>query len=87
MRSRGSITSLTLKGGGGNDMGVGINAAGKLRPTPKIVIVLTDGFTPWPTSLPKGVESLIVCLTMKESLNTTPRWAKTILIEKEGHGS
>ena len=83
LRSRGAITSLKLTGGGGTDMGVGIAAAGKLRPTPKIVIVLTDGFTPWPTSLPKGVETLIVCLTAEESLSTTPNWAKTILIEKD----
>jgi len=83
LRSRGAITTLKLTGGGGTDMGVGIAAAGKLRPTPKIVIVLTDGFTPWPTSLPKGVETLIVCLTAEESLNTTPNWAKTILIEKD----
>ena len=83
LRSRGAITTLKLTGGGGTDMGVGISAAGKLRPTPKIVIVLTDGFTPWPTSLPKGVETLIVCLTAEESLSTTPNWAKTILIEKD----
>jgi predicted metal-dependent peptidase len=83
LRSRGAITTLKLTGGGGTDMGVGIAAAGKLRPTPKIVIVLTDGFTPWPTSLPKGVETLIVCLTAEESLNTTPNWAKTILIDKD----
>ena len=83
LRSRGAITTLKLTGGGGTDMGVGIAAAGKLRPTPKIVIVLTDGFTPWPTSLPKGVETLIVCLTAEESLSTTPNWAKTILIEKD----
>ncbi|TRZ84391.1 MAG: hypothetical protein D4R83_08865 [Streptomycetaceae bacterium] len=83
LRSRGAITSLKMTGGGGTDIGVGIAAAGKLRPTPKIVIVLTDGFTPWPTSLPKGVETLIVCLTAEESLSTTPNWAKTILIEKD----
>jgi predicted metal-dependent peptidase len=83
LRSRGAITTLKLTGGGGTDMGVGIAAAGKLRPTPKIVIVLTDGFTPWPTSVPKGVETLIVCLTAEESLNTTPNWAKTILIDKD----
>ena len=62
-------------------MGVGIAAAGHLRPTPKIVIVLTDGYTGWPEDLPKGVESLIVCLTVAESLETTPTWAKKILIE------
>ena len=83
LRSRGAITSLKLLGGGGTDMGVGIAAAGKLRPTPKIVIVLTDGFTPWPASLPKGIETLIVCLTAEQSLATTPSWAKTILIEKD----
>ena len=81
LRSREAITSLRLQGGGGTDMGVGITAAGQLRPTPKIIIVLTDGFTPWPDTLPKGVESMIVCLTVGESLATTPSWAKKILIE------
>jgi predicted metal-dependent peptidase len=81
LRSRGAIATLKLHGGGGTDMGVGIAAAGNLRPTPKIVIVLTDGYTGWPEDLPKGVETLIVCLTVAESLETTPTWAKKILIE------
>ena len=81
LRSRGAITSLRLQGGGGTDMGVGIAAAGQLRPTPKIIVVLTDGFTPWPDTLPKGVESMIVCLTVGDSLATAPSWAKKILIE------
>jgi hypothetical protein len=62
-------------------MGIGIAAAGQLRPTPKIIVVLTDGFTPWPDTLPKGVETMIVCLTVAESIKTSPTWAKTILIE------
>jgi predicted metal-dependent peptidase len=81
LRSRGAITSLRLQGGGGTDMGIGIAAAGQLRPTPKIIVVLTDGFTPWPDTLPKGVETMIVCLTVAESIKTSPAWAKTILIE------
>ena len=81
LRSRGAITSLRLQGGGGTDMGIGIAAAGQLRPTPKIIVVLTDGFTPWPDTLPKGVETMIVCLTVAESIKTSPTWAKTILIE------
>jgi len=83
LRSRGAITSLRLQGGGGTDMGVGITAAGKLRPTPKIIVVLTDGYTPWPDTLPKGVESMIVCLTVNDSLETAPTWAKKILIEED----
>jgi predicted metal-dependent peptidase len=83
LRSRGAIATLKLHGGGGTDMGVGIAAAGNLRPTPKIVIVLTDGYTGWPEDLPKGVETLIVCLTAAESIQTAPSWAKKILIEEE----
>lgn len=64
-------------------MGVGIAAAGNLRPTPKILIVLTDGYTPWPNSLPKGVESMIVCSTVMENMDTSPSWAKKVFIEEE----
>ena len=83
LRSRNAIASLRLHGGGGTDMGVGIAAAGNLRPTPKILIVLTDGYTPWPNSLPKGVESMIVCLTVMENMDTSPSWAKKVFIEEE----
>ena len=83
LRSRGAITSIRLHGGGGTDMGIGIAAAGQLRPTPKIVIVLTDGYTPWPDTLPKGVESMIVCLTIDGTLDGVPHWAHKILIEKD----
>jgi predicted metal-dependent peptidase len=83
LRSRGAITTLRLHGGGGTDMGVGIAAAGLLRPTPKIIVVFTDGYTGWPDGLPKGVETMIVCLTASECLETTPSWARKILIERD----
>jgi predicted metal-dependent peptidase len=83
LRSRGAITTLRLHGGGGTDMGVGIAAAGLLRTTPKIIVVFTDGYTGWPDGLPKGVETMIVCLTASECLETTPSWAKKILIERD----
>jgi hypothetical protein len=63
-------------------MGVGIAAAGLLRPTPKIIVVFTDGYTGWPDALPKGVETMIVCLTAIECLEKTPSWAKKIFIER-----
>lgn len=47
-----SARQVTLAGGGGTDMAHGIEAAARLRPRPTIIVVLTDGFTPWPTQPP-----------------------------------
>ena len=83
LKSRGAIESLKLPGGGGTDMGVGIKAAAALKPLPKILIILTDGFTPWPETVNQKIEKVIVCLTMKESESDVPRWAEVIMIEEE----
>ena len=40
-----------LRGGGGTDMVAGIDAAVELQPPPDAVIVLTDGYTPYPKML------------------------------------
>ncbi|MGH3305853.1 MAG: VWA-like domain-containing protein [Streptosporangiaceae bacterium] len=52
---RGQLSAqVDLVGGGGTDMGTGIAAASVLRPRPAIIVVLTDGFTPWPDEPPRG---------------------------------
>ncbi len=42
--------------GGGTDMRVGIKAADEGKPRPNVIILLTDGYTPWPEkcSMPKA---------------------------------
>ena len=42
-----TLGAIRLEGGGGTDMGAGLDAAAALRPRPDLIIVLTDGFTPW----------------------------------------
>ena len=37
----------------------GIAAAARLRPRPQVVVVLTDGYTPWPRSAPEGISVVV----------------------------
>ncbi|TDE58843.1 VWA domain-containing protein [Nonomuraea mesophila] len=53
-------SDIELVGGGGTDMGAGIAAAMALRPRPDLVIVLTDGETPWPGQRPAA--HVVACL-------------------------
>jgi predicted metal-dependent peptidase len=46
---------VQLIGGGGTDMGRGISESARLRPRPDVIVVLTDGWTPWPEMAPPGV--------------------------------
>ena len=50
---------IELLGGGGTDMGVGITEALALQPRPSVVVVLTDGLTPWPSAPIPGVKIVV----------------------------
>lgn len=71
---------VRLAGGGGTDMGVGIDAARRLRPQPTVVIVLTDGYTPWPATPPVGIRVVVGLL----GGGVTPAWAKAVRVDTEG---
>jgi predicted metal-dependent peptidase len=76
-------TQVRLAGGGGTDMGAGIERAAALRPRPSVVIVLTDGYTPWPDQPPPGIRVIVGLLTegTRPSGWVPPDWARTVLIE------
>ncbi|HOL18560.1 MAG TPA: VWA-like domain-containing protein, partial [Bacillota bacterium] len=67
---------VQLAGGGGTNMGAGLEAAAKLKPTPQVAVVITDSYTPWPDTAPRGMK-VVVALTGE---GKTPEWAKTIKI-------
>ncbi|MDP4127545.1 MAG: VWA-like domain-containing protein [Bacillota bacterium] len=67
---------IKLAGGGGTDMGVGLEAAARLRPLPQLGIVITDGHTPWPDRPPRGMKVIAVLL----GDGTAPDWTNVIQI-------
>jgi predicted metal-dependent peptidase len=73
---------VSLAGGGGTDMGAGIEAAAALRPRPSVTIVLTDGYTPWPERPPPGMR-VVVGLLREGGFGAweAPEWARTVLID------
>ena len=72
-------TDATLIGGGGTDMRVGIAAATQQRPRPDLIVVLTDGYTPWPTTPPPGSAVIVAILGRPgETLLGTPPWVTRI---------
>jgi len=67
---------IKLIGGGGTDMRVGIAKALELHPRPDVIIVLTDGYTPWPERRPAA--DVIVCLVGKYHASSGPEWARVV---------
>lgn len=73
---------IQLAGGGGTDMGVGIEALAKARPRPHVIVILTDGWTPYPTEPPRGIQ-VVVCLigAGHAGPKSVPTWARAIEVE------
>ena len=73
-----SISDVTLIGGGGTDLRVGIDAALAARPRADVLVCVTDGGSPWyERRLPVP---LIVALIGKHATDTAPAWAKTVRV-------
>jgi predicted metal-dependent peptidase len=88
---------LQLAGGGGTDMGAGIATALARRPRPDVIVVLTDGYTPWPERPPPA--RVVVGLIRPGQAGgragqaggravvadwQPPGWARTVVISEAG---
>lgn len=71
-----SAAQVRLAGGGGTDLRVGIDAAAALRPRPQLLVVLTDGRTPWPAAPPSGVRVVVALLERSDVV--PPAWAVVV---------
>ncbi|MFE6930681.1 VWA-like domain-containing protein [Streptomyces sp. NPDC057699] len=72
-----SAEQITLEGGGGTDMRVGIAAALAAPERPGVVIVLTDGQTPWPDETPS---CRLIAVLVGPSAPAAPPWAETVRV-------
>ncbi|MGW4821900.1 vWA domain-containing protein [Streptomyces sp. NPDC004227] len=68
---------ISLGGGGGTDMRVGIAAALAARDRPTIVVVLTDGFTPWPDEIPS---CRLIAALIGPGAPHPPTWVETVRV-------
>tara|TARA_R110000824_G_scaffold109213_2_gene256690 strand:+ start:1176 stop:2681 length:1506 start_codon:yes stop_codon:yes gene_type:complete len=74
------IADIVVRGGGGTNMCNGIDAVLAEKPRPNIIVVFTDGYTPWPYKAPKNVR--IICCLVGECVDSdTPNWMKTVRVE------
>ena len=68
---------LSLTGGGGTDMREGIAAALLVTPRPDVVVVLTDGFTPWPS---EPASARVIAGLLGEDPPAPPTWMESVRI-------
>jgi predicted metal-dependent peptidase len=74
-----SLRQVELLGGGGTDMGRGLERVSKLRPRPEVAIVITDGHTPWPEKGPERIRVIVV--RTDHNSPKAPEWAKEVVID------
>lgn len=77
---------IALMGGGGTDLRAGFAKALRSRPRPDVLVVLTDGQTPWPADRP-GCRTVVGLFRREGSWSErdtdyvrTPEWARMVEI-------
>jgi len=78
------VQDVRLVGGGGTDLRVGVTAAAVLRPAVDLVVVATDGDTPWPERPPReNPGATWVVLLLDGPRDGVPAWMRTITVPRE----
>ena len=78
-----TVKKAVLAGGGGTDMRVGIEAALDEKQAPDVVVVLTDGYTPWPDERPAGRSRFVAGIVRPEGadegdMSQVPDWMRAV---------
>jgi predicted metal-dependent peptidase len=73
-----NLEQVKLLGGGGTDMGLGIERA--VKDGHDLVVVLTDGYTPWPEKAPRAAVVVGLIHPKGQEPPEAPPWAKVVPI-------
>jgi len=73
------VDDVQLVGGGGTDMRVGIAAAEAGNPHPDVIVVFTDGYTPWPDR-PTRARLVVAIIGSQATAEHVPDWATTVRV-------
>jgi predicted metal-dependent peptidase len=68
---------VALLGGGGTDMAEAIETVLAARPVPDLIVVITDGLTPWPAARPRR-EVIVALLPAAVGRPAPPSWAQVV---------
>lgn len=80
IRYKGARSIAQISGNGGTDMRIGIDEAVKMRPT--LIVVITDGGTPWPATKPRiPVVACVVGPQTEQLAELTPDWMPTVTVD------
>ena len=79
-----SLTDIELVGGGGTDLRVGITAALQLKHRVNLIVVLTDGNTPWPQTPPSI--PVVIALHHRSPNSPSPPWGHIVEIGEQTRG-
>ncbi len=85
---RGTSSLEDVAGRGGTDMGPGIAHATAMRPRPTTIVVVTDGYTPWPQEKPRV--PVVICVVGRGDLSrlveAAPEWATVVAVDPDEGG-
>ena len=83
-----SASQLPLRGGGGTDLRPAITALATHRRRPSVVVVCTDGLTPWPLDAPSGCTVIVVLLPPADGHRPPrpPSWAEVVHLDLHDAG-
>ena len=77
-----SVRQVALAGGGGTDMGAIVEEICRRRKAPDVIVVVTDGYTPWPSRPVRP--TVVAALTRVHEAWGVPEWIHKVEICPKG---